>query len=156
MQLLARNRRDVGNGAADGSMMLSSPQATLHRRRGYCSQLHDMGHGVVLLLGTPTYLLVFFRSALDGIPMNTNALLILWFEYMGYAEWQASQLVSIMLLCNCISSLFFGWMGDEVHTWLGGRHRISVALLALAAQLCLTIVSGWTKYRQCLEQWGQQ
>ena len=41
---------------------------------------------LVELFTTKTFLLLFLRSALDGIPMNANSLLVLWFEYMGYAE----------------------------------------------------------------------
>ncbi len=151
---VARHQKQVGRLAlarmspAAGEAGAGTAAATVEeadRRRGAeegcCGHLSDMGHGVVHLLGTPTYLLVFFRSALDGIPMNANALLILWFEYMGYAEAHASQLVSVMLLCNCFSSLFFGWLGDEAHKWgRGGKHRISVAALALVAQLCLTLL----------------
>jgi MFS family permease len=130
-----------GGGEVDGGSTPPLPSSLPTQRRGCCWHLRDIGRGVVHLLGTPTYLLIFFRSALDGIPMNANALLILWFEYMGYAELHASQLVSVMMLCNCFSSVFFGWMGDEAHNWgRGGKHRISVALVALVAQLCLTVV----------------
>ena len=48
-----------------------------------CSQMLE---NTLILLQNRTFLLLFLRSALDGIPMNANSLLILWFEYMGYAE----------------------------------------------------------------------
>lgn len=108
-----------------------------HRMR---THLKDMWHGLLYLLGIRTFLILFLRSAFDGIPMNANVLLILWFEYMGYLELHASQLCSVMLVGFATSSLVFGWLGDEAQNWRGGRSRIWVALFALTMQLCMTLV----------------
>ena len=70
--------------------------------------------------------------------MNANSLLILWFEYMGYAENHASELVSILLFCNCLSSLFFGWFGDYMHVKNSKYGRLLVALSVLSIQIVFT------------------
>ena len=92
-----------------------------------------------VLFSQRTYLLLFFRSALDGIPMNANALLILWFEYMGYSEARASSLVAILLLSNCVSSVTFGIIGDEAHRRFPGRGRIFTAMITLLFQIVATV-----------------
>lgn len=97
-----------------------------------------MGKNTVILFSNRTFCLLFVRSAFDGIPMNANSLLILWFEYMGYAENHASSLVAILLLCNGISSLFFGWVGDKAHTYQPGFGRLAIACSALVIQMIFT------------------
>ena len=90
------------------------------------------------LFANRTFLLIFLRSALDGIPMNANSLMLLWFEYMGFAESHASGLIALLLFCNGISSLFFGWLGDYMHVRRPAYGRLSVALSALLLQITFT------------------
>ena len=101
-----------------------------------CSRLC---RNTVTLFGNRTYLLLFLRAALDGIPMNANALLLLWFEYMGFAESHASGLIALLLCCNGISSLFFGWLGDYMHVQRPETGRLFVALGALVLQMVFTL-----------------
>ena len=50
----------------------------------------------------------------------------------------ASELVSILLFCSCLSSLFFGWFGDLMHVKNPKHGRLLVALSALVIQIVFT------------------
>lgn len=45
-------------------------------------------HSMQELFAIKTFVMLFIRSAFDGIPTNANSLLILWFKYIGYTDSQ--------------------------------------------------------------------
>lgn len=66
------------------------------------------------LFAIPTFVLLFLRSSFDGIPSNANSLFILWYEYLGFTESEASLIVTVMYSSAAVSSLAGGIMADSI------------------------------------------
>lgn len=74
----------------------------------------SLWESVKALFAIPTFVLLFLRSSFDGIPSNANSLFILWYEYLGFTESEASLIVTVMYSSAAVSSLAGGIMADSL------------------------------------------
>ncbi|KEP65689.1 UNVERIFIED_CONTAM: transporter, major facilitator family protein [Hammondia hammondi] len=112
---------------------LCGAQGCMQKARRHAASLLSLGYvfrtrsfGVMLLLGV-----------LNGMPRSALNFIVMFFQYCGLADWQASFTVSASWIAAMLVAPVVGRLGDKVHRLYPNKGRPVLAQLAILTRALL-------------------
>lgn len=91
----------------------------------------------------PTFRVVLLQGAFVSTALESHAFLIIWVQYIGYANWMAGLLVSCGLLGTLLGCFLGGYLADTVATISPDHGRIYIGQLGGVLMLIFWLGLMW-------------
>ncbi|KAL8270204.1 hypothetical protein Esti_005879 [Eimeria stiedai] len=112
----------------------------IKERGGALCGLYRRCHNFCRAAVSNTFLLLLLQGVCGYIPLHAFQFYMLYFQYVGMPDWQASLLTACPLVGGLLGSLFGGWLGDQAERWNAFHGRPLVGQLGTLLALPLIYI----------------
>jgi len=111
----------------------SDPRPTLHN--GARGQNGNLWSEAIAIFKLRTFQVIIAQGIVGSMPWYCMGYFTLWFQLLGFNDFQASLLMAVFQIGNAKGSFLGGWLGDVAAKWSPDHGRILVAQVSVFSGL---------------------